>query len=181
MARLGCFCGAEMTNTVAPSENLLKIFYYCEAENAIKDNPGIRLWDFYTGWDEKNRRNNSFMKRIEDVEYWKCPACKRVYEVQAQSCGNIIRAYERNEDCDKGKVSVSGLKELVVLKDVEMDDMLSENEGMTLKDYLRKEKPIRYFSSEDETTVYEVNSDDQIVEVYKHARKNITGKDYGKT
>ena len=54
MARLGCKCGAEMTNTVAPSKHEINVFYMTEAESAIQMNPEIRLWDFYSGWDEKN-------------------------------------------------------------------------------------------------------------------------------
>lgn len=171
MARLGCFCGAEMTNTVAPSKNLLKIFYYNEAEDAIRENPTIRLWDFYTGWDEKNECKNSFMKRTEPVEYWKCSVCKRVYEVQAKSCGRILRAYKPQEEFDEDSVRISDLKELLVLEDVEMDDMLSEEEGMTLKEYLNKRKQLRYFISEDEETALMVNGDNQIVGAYKQSRK----------
>ncbi len=53
MARLGCKCGADMTNTISPSKNIINIFYLKEAMNAINSNPRIRLWDFYTGWDDK--------------------------------------------------------------------------------------------------------------------------------
>ena len=174
MARLGCYCGAEMTNTVAPSKNILKIFYYSEAEDAIRENPTIRLWDFYTGWDEKNECNNSFMKRIEPVEYWKCSACKRVYEVQAQSCGQILRAYKPQEKFETESVNISNLKELLVLKDVEMDELLSEDARMTLDEYLKKRKPFRYFISEDEETAFMVSGDNEIVGAYKQSQKPLS-------
>ena len=60
MARLGCKCGAEMTNTEAPSKHEINVFYMTEAESAIQMNPEIRLWDFYSGWDEKNNCPVSF-------------------------------------------------------------------------------------------------------------------------
>ena len=173
MARLGCFCGAEMSNTVTPSKNILRVFYYSEAADAIRDNPLIRLWDFYTGWDEKNERNNSFMKRIEPVEYWRCSSCKRVYEVQAQSCGHILRAYEPQKSFDSEHVQLSNLKELIVLNDIEMDDVLSKDARKTLRDFLNEEKPLRYLISEDENTVYVLNGDNQIVDTYKQTHEHM--------
>lgn len=67
MARLGCRCGAEMTNTIVPSRNEINVFYESEAEEAIQMNPEIQLWDFYTGWDERNNCGNSFQNRVEPV------------------------------------------------------------------------------------------------------------------
>lgn len=167
MARIGCRCGAEMTNSVAPSQNIMNIFYKAEAVSAIQSNSLIRLWDFYTGWDEKNNCNNTFQNRTEPVEYWYCTECKRVYEVQAKSCGSILRVFCRYEaqDCDITKIL--NLPEIIVLTDIEMDTLLSLNENLLLKDYLCQDKALRYFISGDEKVVYVVNSDKVVVNIYR--------------
>ena len=164
MARLGCKCGAEMTNTVAPSEHILNIYYMKEAEDAIRDNPNIRLWDFYTGWDEKNNRKISFKRRKELVEYWYCTECKKIYEVQAISCGKMLRGFEPSKEYPEKESEIS--KELVVLWDVEMDNCLSD-ENMTLKKYLNKNNNRRYFISEDEVFVLVKNNQNETIAVYK--------------
>ncbi len=166
MARLGCKCGADMTNTVSPSQNILNIYYYKEAQEAIRTNPEIRLWDFYSGWDEKNERRNTFQNRNESVEYWYCTECKKIYEVQAVSCGKILRVYEPSDEEKKETLDYSELDEIILLWDVEMDEILSSNEKMTLEQYLNEEKTVRYFISLDETTVYVVKNS-VIVDCYK--------------
>ena len=163
MARLGCKCGAEMTNTISPSENRLNIYYMKEAMDAINSYPQIKLWDFYTGWDEKNSCNSSFMDREEPVEYWYCNNCKRVYEVQAKSCGKITRVYCASEEIHSVDTDYSSLTELLVLTDVEMDKLLSLNEKMTLQEYMNQIIESKVYISSDEKTVYITN---------KNAKKN---------
>ena len=80
MARLGCHCGADMTNTDGPSPHRLNVFLKSEVDKALSYNPDIPLWDFYTGWDELAECRNSFQNRSEPVEYWYCTECKRIYE-----------------------------------------------------------------------------------------------------
>ena len=48
MARLGCHCGADMTNTDGPSPHRLNVFLKSEVDKALSYNPDIPLWDFYT-------------------------------------------------------------------------------------------------------------------------------------
>jgi hypothetical protein len=165
MARLGCKCGAEMTNTEAPSKHELNVFYKSEAEVAIKGNPEIRLWDFYTGWDEKNNCENSFQNRKEPVEYWFCTECKRVHEVQAVSCGRIVRSFEPLEIGVNQLIDYSTLEELIVLTDFEMDELLSTHENMTLSEYIEHEAQARYFITSDEKKVYIVK-DGQLTGMY---------------
>lgn len=76
MTRLGCRCGAGMTNTVCPSSHQLNVFLKSEIEEALSYNPDIPLWDLYTGWDELAECENSFQNRTEPVEYWYCTECK---------------------------------------------------------------------------------------------------------
>ena len=166
MARLGCKCGAEMTNTISPSKNILNIFYIKEAMDAIHSNPNIKLWDFYTGWDEKNSCNNSFQNRAESVEYWYCTNCKRVYEVQAKPCGIITKTYHVNEECYSQKPDLSSLKELLVLADIDMDKLLSQNEMLKLQEYLSQKRLLRVFINDDKSTVYVINTNNNNTLVY---------------
>nr|WP_027871318.1 hypothetical protein [[Eubacterium] cellulosolvens] len=170
MARLGCICGAEMTNTDAPSKNRINVFYMREAREAIRNNPRIRLWDFYSGWDEKKACDDHFQNREEPVEYWYCPVCRRVYEVQAQSRGKIVRAYAPQTEIGESRAVNSGMEELIVLTDIEMDILLSSNEGMLLSEYLNAVKEERWFISLDENTVYTAKNGGCISSVYKRER-----------
>lgn len=158
MARLGCKCGAEMSNTMAPSKNNLNVYYICEAKEAIQNNPNIKLWDFYTGWDEINNCKDSFQKRDEDVEYWYCTECKRLYEVQAVSCGKILKTYEPCENKDIIMPDILCLDELIFLWDVEMDELLSKNDKMTLTEYLAQTTFPKYYISKDKKTIYVVDN-----------------------
>ncbi|WP_027205892.1 hypothetical protein [Butyrivibrio fibrisolvens] len=154
MARLGCRCGAEMTNTIAPSNNIISIYYMKEVMDAIDLDPQIRLWDFYTGWDEKNNCNRSFQKRNEPVEYWYCTSCNRVYEVQARSCGKIIRCYRLDDEPYTNELDFSSLTELLVLSDTHMDTLLSKNKELTLLSYLAHNTRSKVYISKDEKIAY---------------------------
>ena len=165
MARLGCKCGAEMTNTEAPSKHEINVFYMTEAESAIQMNPEIRLWNFYSGWDEKNNCENSFQNRKEPVEYWFCTECKRVHEVQSISCGKIIRSFVPHEISDNQKLDYSMLEKLIVLTDIEMDELLSTNEQLSLSEYINRETPVKYYITKDEKIVYVVKNG-QVVSLY---------------
>ena len=154
MARLGCVCGGEMTNTQGPSKHVLNVFYMSEAEAAISYDPQIRLWDFYTGWDDKKKCDNSFQKRSEPVEYWHCTECGRVHEVQAISCGKRLRTYCPHTLDSEPNPDPNGMKELLVLTDVNMDMKLAEDNQLTLLDYLNNNDFVRYFITEDEQNVY---------------------------
>ena len=154
MARLGCVCGGEMTNTQGPSKHILNVFYLEEAEIAISYDPQIRLWDFYTGWDEKGKCHNSFQNRNEPVEYWYCTECGRVHEVQAISCGKRLRTYYPHVLDKKPELNSFDMKELLVLTDLEMDKKLSEDSCLTLADYIKNNNSVKYFITEDEQNVY---------------------------
>ena len=49
MARLACYCGADMTDTEGPSPHLLNMFLRSEIDKALLYNPDICLWDLYMG------------------------------------------------------------------------------------------------------------------------------------
>lgn len=154
MARLGCTCGGEMTNTQGPSQHILNVFFVSEANEAIAYNPQIRLWDFYTGWDEIKDCEHSFQSRNQPVEYWYCTECGRIHEVQRISCGKIIRSYSPQHLEKEPIVDLQNLKELLVLTDIEMDKMLVDYNEMLLSEYVNSPRNVKYYSSIDEKTVY---------------------------
>ena len=170
MARLGCVCGAEMTNTFSPSKHVLNIYYYEEVERALEENPKIRLWDFYTGWDEKKSCDNSFQNRPEPVEYWRCSECGRIHEVQAVSCGKKLRTYvpALEEICEK--LSPASLKEILPLTDIRMDEFLETDSELLLRDYVAASRDTRYFINEAETDVYAQSAGQGLHLIYREER-----------
>jgi hypothetical protein len=153
MARLACYCGADMTDTKGPSPHLLNVFLRSEIDKALSYNPNICLWDLYTGWDELAECDNSFQNRSEPVEYWYCTECKRIYEVQAVSCGKILRCFKPVSDLTE-EYSLEGYEELFILWDKEMDDIICKDRNYLLKDYIVKPSTIRFFISSDQKTIY---------------------------
>ncbi len=152
MSRLGCRCGADMTDTEGPSPHLLNVFLKSEIDNALSYNPDIALWDLYTGWDELAECQNSFQNRPEPVEYWYCTECKRIYEVQAISRGGILRCFKPVSDLTE-ECTLENFEELFIFWDKEMDDFLGFGSDYPLKDYLAQVKE-KHFISPDQKTIY---------------------------
>ena len=165
MARLGCYCGAGMSNTECPSPHRLNIFLKSEVDAAISYNPDISLWDFYTGWDESAECRNSFQKRFEPVEYWHCTECGRIFEVQAVSCGRIIRGFKPVSFSAEDACNLEGFEELFVLWDIEMDEYLGIDRDDPLRDYISGVW-IKHYISPDCKTVY----------IFDATENKITGK-----
>ncbi len=153
MARLACYCGADMTDTNGPSPHLLNVFLRSEIDKALSYNPNICLWDLYTGWDELTECDNSFQNRSEPVEYWYCTECKRIYEVQAISCGRILRCFKSVADFTE-EYNLNGFEELFILWDKEMDDVICKDRYYLLKDYIERTFTIKFFISSDQKTIY---------------------------
>lgn len=153
MARLGCVCGTDMTNTEGPSPHRLSIYYKEEIESAIKGNPNIYLWDFYTNWDSLNNCRKTFQNRQEPVEYWFCTKCFRIFEVQAVANGRILRSYKRSSVDIEGITELERYKRIFVLWDKEMDLFLSKDREYLLTKYVNQER-IKYYISIDTKTVY---------------------------
>lgn len=156
MARLACFCGADMTNTEDPSQHLLNVFLRSEIDKTLSYNPNICLWDLYTGWDELAECDNSYQNRSEPVEYWYCTKCKRIYEVQAISCGKILRCFKPVSDL-KEEYSLDGFEEMFIMWDQEMDDIICKDRNYLLKDYIEKPSLIKNFISHDQKIIYGIN------------------------
>lgn len=103
MSRMLCKCGSTLGSSISPSPYGLSIYYEEEISDAIKENPKVELSDFLTGWDNVNEMQKDFMNRHEPVEYWYCPECHRVYEIQARVGGRWLRVYCRLKQVFSGK------------------------------------------------------------------------------
>ena len=155
MAQLGCKCGERMTKTDCPSPCSLYIFYKEEVDRAIYDNPNIMLHDFLSGWDVLNNCQHDFMDRPEPVDYWFCPVCKRVYEVQDVPHGRWIRVFKKI--ADNNHEEVGDWKQIYIMFDTETDAATEDNWEITLFDYLQQHNNILYYLSPNETVVCAVD------------------------
>ena len=154
MAQLGCRCGERMTKTECPSPCSLDAFYKEEADRAIHDDPAIALHDFLSGWDERNDCQHEYMDRPEPVDYWFCPVCKRVYEVQNIPHGRWLRIYKKTNI--PVSESFDGWKQIYVMPDAETDAAMEEEWEIHLSDYLKQHDSVLYYLSPDETIIHAV-------------------------
>lgn len=164
MARLACRCGEGMYTSDDPSPYIVYVYYKNEADDAIKDNPGITLHDFLTGWDERHGCNRDYMNRSEPVDYWFCPICKRVYEVQYIPGGRWLSIYRRLEVASPE--SIAGWKQIYFMKDKDVYEATEENWEILLSDYLRQHSDIMYYLSPNEKIVHAVDSTSKVLYSY---------------
>lgn len=155
MSRLGCKCGASMGSSDDPSPYIVYIYYKKEADNAIKDNPEGTLHDFLLGWDEKNECQRDYMNRPEPVDYWFCPVCKRVYEVQYIPGGRWLRIYHRSDIA--APESLEDWKQIYFMTDTEVYDATEADRDILLSDYLQRHDNVQYYLSSDEKIVHAVD------------------------
>lgn len=156
MAQLRCKCGAYMTKTDCPSPCSLNIFYKKEVDDAIRSDSDIMLHNFLSGWDEKNDCKHTYMNRTEPVDYWFCPTCKRVYEVQNIPHGHWLRIYKRIRS-----VTITDIENWIpiyVMPDVETDAATEEKREILLSDYLKQNHSVQYILSPDEKVVCAIDS-----------------------
>ena len=154
MATLLCKCGEGMHTTDCPSPYIVDIYYKAEADKAINDDPNITLHNFLIDWDEKNNCQRRFMKRTEPVDYWFCPVCKRVYEVQNIPHGRWLRIYKKTNI--PVSESFDGWKQIYVMPDADTDAAMEEEWEIHLSDYLKQHDSVLYYLSPDETIIHAV-------------------------
>ena len=124
MGRLGCNCGATMSNVDSPSRNLLEIYTTEEVNAALIADKDITLWDFST--------------LDRPFEYWYCTECHRIHKVD-NSLGRCILRYKPISVSDDpvGLISVPpDWSELYVITDAELDAVTERDFNIKLKEYL---------------------------------------------
>ncbi len=155
MARLGCLCGHTMSNTSCPCECEIYVYYEKEILDAIAYNPELTWMDFQTDWDELHECKKMYMQRNDNLEYWFCPKCKRVYEV-SNTYNRWVRVYKRTEEIPK--VSTEGWGKIYVYTDLEEDPITEDNVDITVKDFFRCfPYKFKFRLSPDEKTVIAYN------------------------
>lgn len=96
MAGLLCKCGYEMSDSTCPSPCELYVYIEKEVQDAITYCPTLEWFDFICGWDPLTESRRNYFQRSEEMEYWYCPKCKRVHEVETRT-GRVIRIYKRTK------------------------------------------------------------------------------------
>ena len=157
MSQLGCRCGERMAKTDCPSPCSLEIFYKFEVERAVERDPSIKLLDFLSGWDEKNDCLREYKMRPEPVDYWFCPACGRIYEVQYIPGGRWLRIYNRVDALIN--VDMENWTRIYVMLDTETDVATEKVWDLKLADYLQQYDTIHHYISPEETMVSAVDKE----------------------
>ena len=153
MARLGCRCGNALSSTNVPSPNLLHIYSVEEVNQAIAECPEKLLLDYQTDYI--------------GPEYWYCPICKRVYEVEATPQGQATAVYHEtkgNPASDSSKLSA-----WYVLSDKAMYDAEEEDFNLTIKDFFHSLSCTSiYYTDEQKSHVYHKNENEEALhQVYE--------------
>lgn len=151
MGRLGCNCGATMSNVDSPSKNLLEIYTAAEVDAAIKTDKNMTLWDFST--------------LDRPYEYWYCTNCRRVHKVD-NTIGRCILRYKPvgTVTNPSGIIGIpSDWSELYVITDVELDTVTEKDFNIRLIDYLPKiSRRVMLSPKQDKVIVYDACSGDEI-------------------
>ena len=155
MAQLGCRCGERMYTSDDPSPYIVDIYFKTETDKAINDDPKTTLHNFMLGWDEKNDCQREYMERQEPVDYWFCPVCKRVYEVQNIPHGRWLRIYKKSNEVVS--YNENGWKQIYIITDMDVYAAYEETDDILLSDYLQQHDFVRYYLSPDEKIVCAVD------------------------
>ena len=152
MARLKCVCGSGLSNTNAPSDNILYVFTKAEVDNAINNNAEITLYDFETCINE-------------GYEYWYCQDCKRVMVVERKPCGRLIDSYSSCSSCEA--VSEQALTEFYVFSDIDIYNAEEEDINLLLSVFIHQygEEHLRFITA-DKKNVFKKSQDNNLKLIY---------------
>ena len=153
MARFGCYCGNTLSSVNCPSTDLLTLYRKEQVDEALRKDPKMTFWDFYTTVD------------YPDFEHWFCPECKRVYCVERKpiSTAKTRFVYKPSDAPVRlGEEELSKCAEIYVFSDVEIYDETEpdlENK-MLLSDFMKHHRrPYRYFIAPGGKWVYCVSQE----------------------
>lgn len=151
MAKLKCTCGNGMSNSNDPNEYTISVYKKSDVENAVNEEPQMRLIDFDTlDWD---------------YEYWYCPECGRVHKVENIPCGKVVKRLIKNIDKVSLKARDSAWEDYYVFSDVEMYD--AEEEDRTLADFVNElGESHLYLINDSKDEVYKENGSGEYELVY---------------
>lgn len=121
MAKVGCLCGARLSDVNCPSDDIIYIYRYHELEAVIKQNADITLWNFYES-------------TMGEHLYWRCNKCGRVYKFPDGAEASPDEIYRRDDFT--GDVNTNDLDELMVFSDVEIDTITEDDPDISLKEFI---------------------------------------------
>lgn len=152
MARLKCVCGVGLSNTNAPSDNILYVFTKAEVNNAINDDVEISLYDFETSINREH-------------EYWYCQDCKRVMVVERKPCGRLTDSYSICSSYES--VIERDLTEIYVFSDIDIYNAEEEDINLSLSDFIQRygEEHL-WFITADKKNVYKKSQDNILRLIY---------------
>lgn len=156
MARIKCVCGNRMSNSDAPSKNILNVFKRTDVKSALKETPNISLFDFETS-------------QTENFEYWYCTECKRVHVVEKIPNGKVIRRYKNINE--KESVPQETKEQIYVYSATELYDLEEENFKITLAEVIEQsgEKHL-YYLTPDKKSVFRKTNELYGFKVYENEK-----------
>ncbi len=167
MSRLGCKCGHIMGSTESPSPYSIYVYYESEITQAISDNNNLTVMDFLSNWDEKHSCKKQYMKRKEEVDYWYCLECKRVYECQVKIGGHWLRVYQRKEAEITESFDKKLCTKLYVFTEIHSDNVTEIKPNILLSEFIDNLSKA-YYTSIDENTIYVVSKDsNELLYIYE--------------
>lgn len=163
MAKMACYCGASMSNVDCPSENVIYVMNKERVESALKYNHQITLIDFITNWDVLKDTKKPFIS--EEYDFWYCTQCKRVYQSEIKIGGNKLAVYAYDPEVDSiDQETLFSLQELIVFTDIEEYNATETEPPTSLEDFVSSLSGMRYFITDDGSTVYAYDCEKSCVE-----------------
>lgn len=152
MARLMCSCGAGLSNSDVPSNNVLYVFAKSDVDGAILSDANITLYDFETG--------------IEDAfEYWYCPNCKRVSVVENIPAGKVVGRYSVSSSCEE--IDVQNLTAFYVFGDADIYNAEEHNPDIMLSEFINQHGDANlYYTDASKSKVYRLIQNNRYKTVY---------------
>ncbi len=176
MANLGCYCGTTLYDTGTPSQNRIHIYTESEIQASLKLVPKLKFWDFTYDSEKFPVKNEN------QIEYWYCTDCGRVYVVPHKPNALTLWVYEKLPGNIPDGVRVDkSWERLHIFTDTEGYDAAEANncagyDTVMLEDFIyRRPRKFVYFISPDEKYVVAQNAADKTF-AFAYERKPITRK-----
>ena len=152
MARLKCICGAGLSNTNAPSDNILYVISKTDVDNAIQKNAGITLYDFETSINGSH-------------EYWYCQICKRVMVVERKPCGKLIDSYSISQSSETKHVQDFTM--FYAFSDEDIYNAEEDDLNLLLSDFINQHgEEHLFFATPDKKEIYKSSQNNGYILIY---------------
>lgn len=152
MARLMCSCGAGLSNSNAPSNNVLYLFAKSDVDSALLSDKNITLYDYETGNED-------------EFEFWYCPSCKRVSVVENVPNGRVIGRYSVSSICEE--MDLQNLIAFYVFGDVDIYNAEENNPYILLSEFIIQHGDANlYYTDASKSKVYKLTQNNRYKTIY---------------